>query len=71
MRVEVTVKIRKGLGPETLTKIFVIILDADPDKITARELIARAKAEMDSLLRKSEDYKHYGKNWEILGVYPK
>lgn len=66
---EVEVRIRKGFGPDYKIKNIPIGFDDLPDDTSNEEIKDMAKMEVDSLLRSSEDYPLYGKNWEIIDYH--
>lgn len=64
----VTVMIRKGLGPEFVTRNLEVGFDDLEEDVSDGQLRQMAIAEVDSMLRKSIDYPHYGKNWRITYI---
>ena len=65
----VEVKIRKGLGPESVVKSFTQAYDDVPMEVPEDEVKKWAIADTEKQLYNSEDYQLYGKNWVIIGVY--
>lgn len=63
---EVEVKIRKGLGPETITRHYPVGYDDIPEETTKQEIEDMAKKDVEEYLSGTEDYPKYGKNWEII-----
>lgn len=65
----VEVELRKGLGPEWVTRSFAQAYDDVPDEVTEDEVKKWAVADTERQLYNSEDYQLYGKNWIIGEVY--
>ncbi|MEM1323647.1 MAG: hypothetical protein AAGG75_25525 [Bacteroidota bacterium] len=65
----VEVEIRKGLGPEWVTKNFIQAYDDVPEEVPESEVKKWAVADTEKALYNSEDYPWYGKNWIIVDVY--
>ena len=65
----VAVSIRKGCGPEWITKNFTQAYDDVPEDVTEDEVKKWAIADTEKLLYNSEDFPLYGKNWTVEGVY--
>ena len=65
----VEVSIRKGLGPEWVSKFFDVGFDDVDNDVPIEEVKKWARNEVESQLRDSEDYRLYGENWVIVGVY--
>lgn len=68
-QLEVEVIIRKGLGPEYITKNFPYGFDDLPEDTTDFEIKEMAKYQVETYLRNTEDYRAYGKNWEIIDYH--
>jgi len=69
IQLEVEVCIRKGLGPDFIAKNFPVAYDDLPEETTHDEIYQIAKFDVEQVLYKSEDFKEYGKNWEITGYH--
>lgn len=65
----VEVSIRKGLGPEWVTKNFPVGFDDVDPGVPEYHLKQMAIREVESKLYNSEDYPYYGKNWSIIEVH--
>ena len=65
----VEVSIRKGLGPDWITKNFSQAYDDVPEEVTEEEVKSWAINDTEAELYRSEDYKLYGKNWIVQEVY--
>jgi hypothetical protein len=65
----VEVQIRKGLGPEMMTKNFDVGFDDLPEETTWSEIKDMARREVESQLMRSEDFPVYGKNWTIVDYH--
>ena len=55
--------IRKGLGPEWVPKTIFVGLDDIEPEMEEYEIRAWARENAESVLRNTEDYPVYGKNW--------
>lgn len=64
----VEVKIKKGLSAETIIKNFNQSYD-DIGEMTEDEAKEFAKIDTHNHLKSLDDYKLYGKNWNIINVY--
>lgn len=69
MQLEVEVAIRKGLGAQFIHKHFPMGFDDLPQTTTKYEIEQMAKQEVERYLRNTDDYRSYGKNWEIVAYH--
>lgn len=67
-RFNVTVSIRKGLGPEWSEKEFEVSFEDIDTPISEEQLKEWAKDDVRSQLRKTVEYNHYGDNWIIINI---
>lgn len=65
----VEVELRKGLGPETVTKNIEQFYDDVPEDVPEEEVRQWAINDTNDFMYKSEDYPLYGKNWQVIEVY--
>jgi hypothetical protein len=61
-------EIRKGLGPEWVSKTHESTFDDIDPETPEFDLKRMAVYELETRLRASEDYPLYGKNWNIAEV---
>ena len=61
----VSVLIRKGLGPDMVERVFTQGYDDIDDEVTEEELKKWAVSDTEQELYSNEDYLLYGKNWII------
>ena len=55
--------IRKGLGPDWISKTIFVGLDDIDHEMSEADIRQWARSEAESILYKSDDYPVYGKNW--------
>ena len=58
-------RIRKGLGPEYISRTYTLGFDDLPEEAGRREIIDMARQEFLRVCRSSIDYQLYGENWII------
>lgn len=63
--VNVEVYIRKGLGPETVRKVFEQAYDDLPEDTQPEDITRMAITDTERYLYSTEDFPVYGKNWTI------
>jgi hypothetical protein len=63
------VKVRKGLsGEESFLKPVFVGLDDLPNELSEPEIKDLIAREVDSQMMRSEDFRLYGKNWEVVDI---
>lgn len=64
----VTVIIRKGLGPEFMTRNLEVGFDDLDDDISDSQLRQMVASEINTMFRRTDDFPLYGKNWRIVHI---